>query len=535
MINRGSMNITKRLTLAFCLLIISLIATNSFSIHLISRLGNDYQYVIKNTLSSLDVMNQEMLKVTLIRSQMYLHGLTENKYEMDAIKKKTTLLYNELVSMQQHYMKELISDKNDLELSEKSLEDLKNFRAIMEDYFKLSSKNDLATITAVMSPGGIAGNAISNLVDDFTAQSNYNNLLVEKSSKKTTSFAKNSTMISAGIVIFVIILLGALVFITVVNIKKRLNTMKNEMTSICESLDLSHTIKVGREDEIGLAIKAFNSLIGRVSESLSLVRSSTISVNLVTNKLSHGNQELSARTESQSAAVIETAASMEEINSTVKQNAQNAHYASELAVAASDSAIQGGEVVNATISRMKDISESSHRIADIISVINDISFQTNILALNAAVEAARAGEHGRGFAVVAAEVRSLAQRCAQSAKEIKQLIEESVSLVDDGVHLADQAGKTMNDIVNSVTLVTDLMQEIAIASDEQNKGITQISIAMNEMDTTTQHNAFLVQESSTSIDNLKEQASILNKMVDAFILEHQNDMKKNVMEVISDK
>ncbi|EKR5637808.1 methyl-accepting chemotaxis protein, partial [Escherichia coli] len=297
---------------------------------------------------------------------------------------------------------------------------------------------------------------------------------------------------------------------------------KNEMTSICESLDLSHTIKVGREDEIGLAIKAFNSLIGRVSESLSLVRSSTISVNLVTNKLSHGNQELSARTESQSAAVIETAASMEEINSTVKQNAQNAHYASELAVTASDSAIQGGEVVNATISRMKDISESSHRIADIISVINDISFQTNILALNAAVEAARAGEHGRGFAVVAAEVRSLAQRCAQSAKEIKQLIEESVSLVDDGVHLADQAGKTMNDIVNSVTLVTDLMQEIAIASDEQNKGITQISIAMNEMDTTTQHNAFLVQESSTSIDNLKEQASILNKMVDAFILEHQN-------------
>lgn len=462
-----------------------------------------------------------MLKVTLVRSQMYLHGLTQDAGEMHKIKEKTFEIYDELCGMQKKYISELVSDQHDLEVSNKTYEDLKKFRSIMEQYFELSEKNNLETITSVMSPGGVVGDAINKLVNDFTYQSNYNRLLVDKLSTSTNEFLKHSMIISIVLVLIAIIVLGVFGLLTVLNIRKRLNTMKNEMTYICEGLDFSRNIEIGRQDEIGLAIRAFNTLINRVSESLFLVRSASFSVSKSTDNLSNGNVELSTRTEAQSTAVIETAASMEELSSTVKQNAHNAHYASELAIAASDNAIKGGDVVTATISIMKDISESSDRIAEITSVINDIAFQTNILALNAAVEAARAGEQGRGFAVVAGEVRSLAQRCGQASKEIKQLIEESVSLVNNGTHQADLAGKTMDNIVNSVMMVKDLMQEIAIASDEQNQGINQIAIAMNEMDTTTQHNAYLVQESSSSIASLLEQASTLNKMVEAFQLPHE--------------
>ncbi|HFT1963466.1 TPA: methyl-accepting chemotaxis protein [Enterobacter ludwigii] len=517
------MNITKRLTLCFSILIISLIATNTFSIQSFSRIGNDLLYFQKNTLSSLDIMNKEMLTVTLVRSQMYLHGLTQDATEMEKIKERTFQIYDELCDMQKKYISELVSDQHDLEVSKKTYEELKKFRSVMEQYFQLSEKNNLENITSVMSQDGIVGGTINKLVNDFTYQSNYNSLLVDKLSTSTNEFLKHSMIISIVFVFIAIAFLGVFGLLTVLNIRNRLNTMKNEMTSICEGLDFSRNIEIGRQDEIGLAIKAFNTLICRVSESLLLVRSASFSVSKVTDNLSNGNTELSTRTEAQAAAVIETAASMEELSSTVKQNAHNAHYASELAITASDNAIKGGDVVTATISIMKDISESSDRIAEITSVINDIAFQTNILALNAAVEAARAGEQGRGFAVVAGEVRSLAQRCGQASKEIKQLIEESVSLVNNGTHQADLAGKTMDNIVNSVMMVKDLMQEIAIASDEQNQGINQIAIAMNEMDTTTQHNAYLVQESSSSIASLLEQASTLNKMVDAFQLSHEKN------------
>ena len=223
--------------------------------------------------------------------------------------------------------------------------------------------------------------------------------------------------------------------------------------------------------------------------------------------------ELSARTEQQSAAVVETAASMEELSSTVKQNAQNAQQASLLAVTASDTASQGGIVVGNAVSRMKDIIESSRRISEITTVINGIAFQTNILALNAAVEAARAGDQGRGFAVVAGEVRSLAQRSSQAAKEIEALIGESVHFVEEGAKQVDLAGESMSGIVHSVTQVKDLMQEIAAASDEQNRGIAQIAQAMSEMDTTTQQNAALVEQATAAAAAMQEQAQELEAMV----------------------
>ncbi len=235
-------------------------------------------------------------------------------------------------------------------------------------------------------------------------------------------------------------------------------------------------------------------------------------------QIAQGNLDLSQRTEEQASTLEQTASSMEELTSTVAQNAKNARQASELAVAASNVARKGGQVVGQVVATMNDITGSSRKIADIIGVIDGIAFQTNILALNAAVEAARAGEQGRGFAVVAAEVRSLAQRSATAAKEIKTLIGESVGKVDAGTKLADAAGKTMEEIVGSVKKVTELIAEIAAASQEQSAGIGQINTAVAQMEQVVQQNAALVEEASAATQSMKEQAGTLLRAVSRFKL-----------------
>jgi methyl-accepting chemotaxis protein len=290
--------------------------------------------------------------------------------------------------------------------------------------------------------------------------------------------------------------------------------------------DLTRTMEGQFDGEFGIlrdaVVQSMNNLrdiVQQITEAVSLIGSAS-------KQIAAGNTDLSSRTEQQAASLEETASSMEELSSTVKQNAENAKQANQLAAAASDVAIKGGEVVNDVVHTMSDINDSSRKIVDIISVIDGIAFQTNILALNAAVEAARAGEQGRGFAVVASEVRNLAQRSAAAAKEIKQLISDSVEKVEGGTKLVEQAGQTMEEIVSSVKRVTDIMGEIAAASAEQSSGIDQVNLAITQMDEVTQQNAALVEEAAAAATSLEEQAQGLADSVGVFKLDHQDNVRK---------
>ena len=283
--------------------------------------------------------------------------------------------------------------------------------------------------------------------------------------------------------------------------------------------DLSRRIDASGRDETGQLMQALEFMQSSLITIVSQVRQGTDTIATASSQIAAGNQDLSSRTEQQASSLEETAASMEELTSTVKQNADNARQANQLALSASGVAIKGGSVVAQVVDTMSAINTSSRKIVDIIGVIDGIAFQTNILALNAAVEAARAGEQGRGFAVVAAEVRNLAQRSAAAAKEIKTLIDDSVSKVEEGGKQVLDAGKTMNEIVDSVKRVTDIMAEITAASQEQTSGIEQINQAITQMDQVTQQNAALVEEAAAAAQSLQEQAAGLSQVVSVFRLE----------------
>ncbi|WP_334180013.1 methyl-accepting chemotaxis protein [Pseudoxanthomonas sp.] len=272
-----------------------------------------------------------------------------------------------------------------------------------------------------------------------------------------------------------------------------------------------HGVFATMRDDANATVAQLTDIVGRIQDASS-------SINTAAGEIASGNSDLSRRTEQQAANLEETAASMEELTSTVRQNAESARQANQLSIGAAGVASQGGEVVGKVVTTMRDIEQSSKKIADIISVIDGIAFQTNILALNAAVEAARAGEQGRGFAVVASEVRTLAQRSANAAKEIKGLIETSVDKVTDGSKLVNQAGATMGEIVASVQRVTDIMAEISAASQEQSAGIEQVNQTITQMDETTQQNAALVEEASAAARSMEEQAQALSESVSVFKL-----------------
>jgi methyl-accepting chemotaxis protein len=296
----------------------------------------------------------------------------------------------------------------------------------------------------------------------------------------------------------------------------------DEAVSVAKSVaagDLTRKIEVKSQDEVGQLMLALKEMNDSLVKIVAQVRNGTETISTATREIASGNLDLSSRTEEQASSLEETASSMEELTSTVKQNADSAQQANNLAVSASTVATKGGAVVTQVVDTMSAINASAKKIEDIIGVIDGIAFQTNILALNAAVEAARAGEQGRGFAVVASEVRHLAQRSAAAAKEIKNLIGDSVEKVNTGTKLVDEAGATMAEIVESVQRVTRIMSEITIASREQTDGIEQVNQAIAQMDESTQQNAALVEQAAAAAESLQDQTSNLAQVVSVFRLD----------------
>ncbi len=336
------------------------------------------------------------------------------------------------------------------------------------------------------------------------------------------------TVIASGL--FVVLILGVVSFFIIRTIWQQLGgepEYAQEIASAVASGDLTMRIDVEPGDTSSL-LAALSEMQTRLQNMVSEIKTSAETIKVASAEIASGNTDLSSRTESQASSLEETSSSMETMTETVKQNADNARQANKMVETASEVAVKGGAVVSQVVTTMDDINQSSKKIVDIISVIDGIAFQTNILALNAAVEAARAGEQGRGFAVVASEVRSLAQRSAAAAKEIKTLIGDSVDKVTAGSALVDQAGQTMDEIVASVRRVSDIMSEITAASQEQSSGIQEIGSAINQMDEMTQQNAALVEEAAAAAESLEEQADLLTKALDVFKL---NNLQSSAMNV----
>ena len=407
------------------------------------------------------------------------------------------------------YTKELSDLLNSLSnVSETGLNDVTRVATAL-------SNGDLSQKITKDYPGvfGLTKNGVNSTVDALTKIVEEIKNIVEDAAIRGSFSTKMNMSDKAGYTKTLAELLNQLSDVT--------DTGLRDVVRVAEALaaaDLTQTITKDYPGLFGQTKDAVNTTVQNLQKLVGEVRVSVDTIGTASKEIATGNTDLSQRTEEQAANLEETAASMEELTSTVKQNAENANQANQLSLTASTVAEKGGTVVHEVVGTMSAINESSRKIVDIISVIDGIAFQTNILALNAAVEAARAGEQGRGFAVVAAEVRNLAQRSAAAAKEIKTLIDDSVNKVEVGTRLVDDAGKTMEEIVNAVKRVTDIMSEIRAASDEQSKGIEQVNQAITQMDEVTQQNAALVEEAAAAAESLEEEAQNLTRSVSVFRL-----------------
>jgi len=390
------------------------------------------------------------------------------------------------------------------------------FRAKRDVVLKLFKEGDQDSAVQTMFKQAIPlQNAYFGKLDAILA---LQNKLMTQDGEEAAKSASNATML----------MIGLLVLATVVSIVAGYMITRSVTGPLLQAVEVAETVAHGdltadidvrRKDETGRLLVALKDMVAALKTTVGSVRTSTDTINTAAAEIAAGNLDLSRRTEQQAASLEETASSMEELTSTVKQNADNARQANQLVVSAAGHAGEGGQVVSEVVDTMGAIKASSARMADIIGAIDGIAFQTNILALNAAVEAARAGEQGRGFAVVASEVRNLAQRSAGAAKEIKELIDDSIAKVDAGGALVDRAGATMKQIVASVQQVADIMNEITSASQEQSSGIEQVNTAIVEMDNATQQNAALVEQAAAAARSMQEQSERLVEAVSVFRME----------------
>jgi methyl-accepting chemotaxis protein len=414
------------------------------------------------------------------------------------------------------YAHDDISDDTDRKMLEADKANFAAYRAVLQSFRAKIRAGDLNGANAMRRDDGEFRNAAAKLKEGIESHIVYNVKLDRDLRDENDAAYSQAFGLLVACMVAAVAAPAGFGLRLYNSITSRLNRLQQVLQRVSESLDLTHTARVERIDEIGSTATAFNGLLSRVGQVVEEVRRSAGSVSVASRQIATGNSDLSQRTEEQAASLEETASSMEELTATVRHNADNAREATALAQAASKEAQRGGEVVGRVVETTHGISRSSAKIVEIISVIEGIAFQTNILALNAAVEAARAGEQGRGFAVVAGEVRTLAKRSATAAREIKGLIGDSVSRVEAGSKLVDEAGSTISAIVLSVMRVTDIVREISAASEEQCIGIEQVNQAVIQMDQVTQHNAALVEETSAAAQSMADQAQTLLEAVAVF-------------------
>ncbi|WP_413530090.1 methyl-accepting chemotaxis protein [Rahnella inusitata] len=510
------MNITQRLLLTFSLLSAALIALGVVAIMLISGFQARFEYVQVNAISSIKDLNKLINQSNTLSLTLYKHQSQTDNSKMPEVETQIQQQIAGLKTLTDFYRQHDISSDEDERLTLLAFDNIRKVEEKLPAFLASSrAHQDDVSLALIEGEGGIGG-AIRQLIADYQKQLVVN-INISESLRATNHKIFTSTLWGMGTgVTATIMLLGFFALVTIRRVRQSLLAIGNIMTVASDRLDLTVSADDSRHDEVGNMARAFNSLMQRVSGALLSVNAASQSVSSASAQIAAGNEDLSSRTEQQAASLEETAASMTELSETVRQTADNTRQASQLAGNMNALSEKSASSLETMLGTMGDIRSSSRKVTEIITLIEGIAFQTNILALNAAVEAARAGEHGKGFAVVAGEVRNLSQRSTTAAREIKELIDLSYSLIEAGAHQAGDVSENMNSMGNAIRQVTDLVNEIAAAATEQSQGIAQVHQAVNQMDDVTQQNAALVEEASSASRSLQEQADGLARLVGEF-------------------
>ena len=509
-----NLKISTRLSGAFALLVLMLVGLAVAAMAQLSSMRAATVEISEIWLPSIGAVNAFNTETVALRSIILNHIMNTDDAARAKIDQQLIAGREKQMQLRKKY-EALINSPEEKELYDEFASNWTKYIAANDTALAHSRKNESDQARAIVQGESAKLFAISKEILDKLVKLNADGAAQSKNDADTTyTTARNMLLITAALAI-------ALAIAAAVWLIRSITAPLARAVEVADRVaggDLTAHIDVDSRDETGQLLSALQRMQQSLVRTVSVVRQNSESVASASAQIASGNNDLSARTEQQASALEETAASMEELGSTVRQNADNARTANQLAMNASTVAAQGGEVVAEVVETMKGINASSNKIADIISVIDGIAFQTNILALNAAVEAARAGEQGRGFAVVASEVRSLAGRSAEAAKEIKSLIMASVERVEQGTLLVDKAGNTMTEVVTAIRRVTDIMGEISAASSEQSAGVDQIGEAVTQMDQATQQNAALVEEMAAAAASLNTQAGELVNAVAVFKL-----------------
>ena len=510
-----NLKISAKLFVGFGFLLALTIFLGVFSIVMLAKVNQNAYELGTNWMPSVNAAMGIKERVSRIRSQEAQMVSAENKEEVEKYIGRTKEAVTGLKENEAEYAR-LVADPEE----KKQFDD---YMKSMTEYLQISDKmaalaregNNKEAMELMRTDSSKLNTKVRGLVDKMV-KTNVDGG-VDAYKKGTESYEASRSLII--VVLVTSILLGLALAYAIARIVSRPLQDAVKLAQTVASGDLTSNIDVQTRDETGMLLQALKEMNQSLLQVVSQVRQGTDEITTAATEIAKGNLDLSNRTENQASSLEETASSMEEITSTIKHNSDNARQANQLSHSASAVAQKGGDVVSQVVDTMGSINESSKKIVDIIAVIDGIAFQTNILALNAAVEAARAGEQGRGFAVVASEVRNLAQRSASAAKEIKELINDSVDKVGQGTRLVDQAGATMKEVVDSVKRVSDIISEITAAGTEQSSGIEQINTAVTQMDQMTQQNAALVEEAAAAAGALQDQAQNLSRIVSVFKLD----------------